>query len=77
MINIKKHKAQIIQLLGECMFPNQERIVQEYMRYKKEQGRLLLGRIENEQLVGLLGIIWLSDVKVELKHIAIHAEHRK
>ncbi|EES73362.1 acetyltransferase, GNAT family [Paenibacillus sp. oral taxon 786 str. D14] len=79
MINLKDYndRKEIINLLAECMFSEEERVVQEYEQYKNDQSRILLGRIENQKLVGLLGIVFQSDNEVELKHIAIKSSNRR
>lgn len=79
MINLKNYKDQeeIINLLAECMYPDEERVKKEYERYKNNQRRILLGSIENEKLVGIIGVIWLSELDVELKHIVIAASNRR
>lgn len=66
MINLKDYndRKEIINLLAECMFSEEERVVQEYEQYKNDQSRILLGRIENQKLVGLLGIVFNQITKL-------------
>lgn len=63
-------------LLAECMYRDEQRIRLEYERYKNDQTKILLGRIENELLVGIIGFVWLSESEVELKHIAVKPSDR-
>ncbi|KOP68493.1 GNAT family N-acetyltransferase [Paenibacillus lautus] len=79
MINLMDYKdrKEIINLLAECMYPDNKRVIQEYERYKNDKSRILLGRMENHELVGLIGIIYQTDYEIELKHIAIKSNNRR
>lgn len=79
MINLRDYNNQeeIITLLAECMYPDVERVKREYERYRNDQNRILLGRIEGKNLVGIIGVIWLTENEVELKHISIKASKRR
>ncbi|MEK4978628.1 GNAT family N-acetyltransferase [Bacillus sp. FSL K6-6540] len=59
------------------MYPDNKRVIQEYERYKNDKSRILLGRMENHELVGLIGIIYQTDYEIELKHIAIKSNNRR
>jgi|GEM_PF-365037 len=79
MINLKNYQEpdEIIARLSDCMYPDVERVTKEYARYRSDPDRALLGYVHNHHLVGLIGIIWLSECEVELKHISIKAGMRK
>ena len=79
MINLKDYinQKELISLLSECIYPNEERVLQEYEQYRNDKSRKLLGRIENGELVGLIGVINQTENEVELKHIAIKSSKRK
>ena len=79
MINLKEYddwKA-ITNLLADCMYPDEERVIVEYEKYRNDPSRRLLGRTENQELVGLIGVIHQTEDEVELKHIAIHSSYRR
>ncbi|WP_144026426.1 GNAT family N-acetyltransferase [Paenibacillus sp. FSL H7-0331] len=79
MINLKEYKdtKAIIELLTECMYPDQERVLREFEAYQSNEFKRLLGIIENDELVGLIGVITQDDDQVELKHIAVKSSHRR
>lgn len=79
MINLKEYKDQkeIFNLLAECMYTDERRVIQEYEQYINDGTRILLGRIENHELVGLIGILNTSNEEIEIKHIAIKSGNRK
>jgi ribosomal protein S18 acetylase RimI-like enzyme len=79
MINLKGYGelSEVLFLLGECMSANQDRICQELNKYKTDNTRQLYGRLVNNKLIGLLGIVLISTMEVELKHIAIRADYRR
>jgi ribosomal protein S18 acetylase RimI-like enzyme len=79
MINLKEYgdcKAITI-LLAECMYPDEQRVIAEYDKYRNDPSRSLLGKTENQQLVGLIGVIHQAVDEVELKHIAIQSDYRR
>ncbi|GGG15178.1 GNAT family N-acetyltransferase [Paenibacillus abyssi] len=79
MIDLKAYpnRKEIRVLLGACMWPDDERISNEFQAYIKDESRQLLGKIRNEQLVGLIGIIPILDREAELKHIAVLPAYRR
>ncbi|MGO4789436.1 GNAT family N-acetyltransferase [Paenibacillus sp. 2KB_20] len=79
MINLKEyHEVTLVSnLLAECMWPDNERILQELNMYKVDDARKLFGRLKNNELIGLIGLIHLSTKEVELKHIAIRSDYRR
>jgi len=79
MINLKEYKDQkeLISLLSESIYPNEELVLQEYEHYRNDKSRILLGKIENGELVGLIGIVYQTENEIELKHIAIKFSKRK
>lgn len=79
MINLKEYKdtRAIIELLTECIYPDQERVLREFEAYQSNEFRKLFGIIENDELVGLFGVIAQDDDQVELKHIAVKSSHRR
>ena len=78
MINLKEYenRDEVLQLLTECMYPDEIRIIQEYEQYLSNQSRVLLGIQADTGLIGLIGFIFLSKNSVELKHIAIKPKYR-
>ena len=79
MINLieYKNRQEIINLLAECMYPDEERVKRVYEQYNNDESRILFGKIKNNQLVGIIGIIWLSKCEVELKHISVKSSNRR
>src|SRR5690606_40233122 len=79
MINLieYKNRQEIIKLLAECMYPDEERVKREYEQYNNDQTRILFGKIKNNELVGIFGVIWLSKCEVELKHISVKSSNRR
>ncbi|WP_238327444.1 GNAT family N-acetyltransferase [Paenibacillus gorillae] len=63
-------------LLSECMWTDEERVHAELIKYLEDDTRELYGRFLNDQLVGLIGIVYDSIGEVELKHIAIKSDYR-
>jgi ribosomal protein S18 acetylase RimI-like enzyme len=78
-INLKEiHDSDEVRLLlAECMWPDNERILQELHKYKVDDTRFLYGRFISNELVGIIGLIQLSPLEFELKHIAIRSDYRK
>jgi ribosomal protein S18 acetylase RimI-like enzyme len=79
LINLKDYKdlSEVKCLLAECMWPDDERIANELNKYlESRNSRELLGILFNEELVGLIGIVYESKEEVELKHIAIKPDYR-
>ncbi|MFC5471597.1 GNAT family N-acetyltransferase, partial [Cohnella suwonensis] len=79
MINLKGHHdlSEVSLLLAECMWSDSERILQEIDKYKADDSRELYGKVINNELVGLIGLIHISLREVELKHIAIRSDNRR
>jgi ribosomal protein S18 acetylase RimI-like enzyme len=78
MINLKEYadSKAIAALLAECMYPDEQRVIAEYEKYRNDPSRRLLGKVLKQQLVGLIGVIHFAQDEVELKHIAIHPDYR-
>jgi ribosomal protein S18 acetylase RimI-like enzyme len=78
LINLKefKDRSEVKRLIAQCMWPDDERIEKELNKYMESDSRELLGSTNNNELVGLIGIICESMEEVELKHIAVKAEYR-
>jgi len=57
------------------MYPDEELVKQEYNQYNNDQTRSLFGKIKNNELVGIIGVIWLSKCKVELIHISVKSSN--
>ncbi|MFC5653406.1 GNAT family N-acetyltransferase [Paenibacillus solisilvae] len=78
MIDLKgyHHSGEVMNLLAECMWPDNERLENEYRNYRSDDSRILLGKMMNNQLVGLIGIALLSPGKAELKHISVKQGYR-
>ncbi|QYR19324.1 GNAT family N-acetyltransferase [Paenibacillus sp. sptzw28] len=78
MINLKefKDRSEVKRLIAQCMWPDDERIEKELNKYMESDSRELLGYINNNELVGLIGVVYESIEKVELKHIAVKAGYR-
>ncbi|WP_307555718.1 GNAT family N-acetyltransferase [Paenibacillus sp. V4I5] len=78
LINLKDYKdlSEVKHLLAECMWPDEERISNELNKYLKDNSRELLGVLFNDELVGLIGIVYELNDEVELKHIAIKPNYR-
>lgn len=79
MINLKEYgnREEVIRLLTECMFPNERRISQEYEKYMSDPTRIMLGRLKNEELIALIGITYLANEVIEIKHIAVKSTERR
>lgn len=79
MINLKEYKnrQEIISLLADCIYSDEERVKREYEQYNSDQTRTLFGRIKNNELVAIIGVIWLSEYAVELKHISVKSSNRR
>ncbi|GMK37172.1 hypothetical protein PCCS19_02250 [Paenibacillus sp. CCS19] len=78
MINLKNYEylTEVKSLLAECMMAGSDKIEQELLKYSEEDSRILFGRLINNELVGLVGIIQISAAEVELKHIAVKSEFK-
>lgn len=78
MINLKNYKdlSEVKGLMAECMWADDEKIQNELNQYLEFDSRELLGKLNNDELVGLIGVIYESDETVELKHIAINPNYR-
>ncbi len=59
------------------MWPDDERIENEYLKYCEDNDRDLFGMLINDNLVGLMGILHLSEEVKEIKHIAIKGNFRR
>ncbi len=68
--------SEVKSLLSECMWTDEERVHAELIKYLEDDTRELYGRFLNDQLVGLIGIVYDSIGEVELKHIAIKSDYR-
>jgi RimJ/RimL family protein N-acetyltransferase len=77
LVKLKHYKdlSEVKYLLAECMWPDEERISNELNKYLKSNSMELLGRLLNDELVGLIGIVYESNDEVELKHIAIKPKY--
>ena len=51
MINLieYKNRQEIIKLLAECMYLDEERVKREYEQYNNDQTRILFGKIKNNE----------------------------
>jgi ribosomal protein S18 acetylase RimI-like enzyme len=78
VINLKNYEdlSELKLLMAECMWANDEKIDNELNMYIGNDSRELLGSLINDELVGLIGIIYKSTNEVELKHIAIKPNYR-
>ena len=78
MIDLKGYQPskEVIDLLAECMWPDDERINNEYRRYMNDNSKILLGKVTNNVLVGLIGITYSSAYQIELRHIAVKQGYR-
>lgn len=78
MINLKDYKDlnEVKRLMAECMWVDDERIHNEFNKYLEMDSRELIGSFENNELVGLIGVIYESNNEVVLKHIAIKPAYR-
>ncbi|MGM0883190.1 MAG: GNAT family N-acetyltransferase [Bacillota bacterium] len=78
MINLKDYKDlnEVKRLMAECMWADDERIHSEFNKYLEMDSRELIGSFKNNELVGLIGIIYESNNEVVLKHIAIKPAYR-
>jgi ribosomal protein S18 acetylase RimI-like enzyme len=66
---------ELFKFLTYCMFPNEERIIQQCNFYQTDEDRSLHGIYQKDMLVGIIGLIHNLD-EIEIKHIAIQTEHR-
>jgi ribosomal protein S18 acetylase RimI-like enzyme len=78
LIDLKMYKNlnEVKALLGECMWPDDDKIQNELNQYFEWGARELFGEVNDDKLVGLIGVIYETADAVELKHIAIHADFR-
>lgn len=79
MIDLKEYTDinAVKSLLAECMWPDEDRITNELNKYLYGgNSRELLGSFIDEELIGLIGFVYESRDKVELKHIAIKPNYR-
>ena len=58
------------------MWPDDERINNEYRQYMNDDSRILLGKVTNNVLVGLIGVTYISSYQIELRHIAVKQGYR-
>ena len=81
MINLiyrPKMKNDTIDLLSACMGTNEKKeILSEFRRYQDKDSRKLLGKIIDNNLVGLIGIEFIFVKEVELLHIAVKSKYRR
>ncbi|NHN35448.1 GNAT family N-acetyltransferase [Paenibacillus sp. S3N08] len=77
MINLKDYKdfSEVKHLMAD-MWADDERINNEFKKYLENDSRVLLGSFNNDELVGLIGVIYESIDELELKHIAIKSNYR-
>lgn len=66
---------ELCKFLTYCMFPNEERIIQQCKLYKTSEDRSLHGIYLKDILVGIIGLIHNPD-EIEIKYIAIETEYR-
>ena len=59
------------------MYPDEERVKRVLEQYNNDESRILFGKIKNNELVGIIGVIWLSKCEVELKHISVKSSNRR
>ena len=78
MISLKDYEdlGELKLLMAECMWANDERIDNELKTYIDNDSRELVGSLNNDELVGLIGVIYESTNEIELKHIAIKPNYR-
>lgn len=71
MINLLEYsdRNEILSLLAECMSPDESRVIHEYELYRNDKSKMLIGAIENDELIGLIGIKYKAEDEIELKHI--------
>lgn len=66
---------QIVELL--CFATSKEKVEMEYYSYLSALNRMLFGQIIENDIVGCIGIEFVSAGKCEIKHIAINPNRRK
>lgn len=74
-LNIYQDRDEVRQLLAECMWPDEERVTRELDSYRSDNSKNLLGKIINNELVGLIGVK-RNEVDVVLLHIAVKEVYR-
>jgi len=79
MINLRNYinQEEVINLLAECMYPDEERVKREYEQYNSDPAKKIFGRIKNNELVAIIGFVWLSEQEVQLKHISVKSSYRR
>lgn len=74
-LNTYRNRDEVRHLLASCMWPDEERVRREPERYRIDSSRNLLGKLENNELIGLIGV-QRNEVEVILLHIAVKEAYR-
>lgn len=75
LIDSKKVPHQIEELL--CFTTSKEKLEMEYHSYLSAPNRMLYGKIIENDIVGCIGIEFVSPSICEIKHIAVNPNNRK
>ncbi|GGH27813.1 GNAT family N-acetyltransferase [Paenibacillus segetis] len=72
-LNTYPNRDEVRHLLATCMWPDEERVRRELERYRTDSSKNLLGKLENNELVGLIGVQRSEEeIEVILLHIAVN-----
>lgn len=66
---------EVIELLAQCMWPDEERILAELECYRKEEERSLFGFVIDHALIGLVGVSSIGEM-LRVRHIAVKPMYR-
>lgn len=76
-VNLKHYynPQEVRELLGQCMWPDEERIANEYELYRATDSLQLMGVVRSRALIGFVGLDEQQEHTL-IKHIAIKSEYR-
>ena len=69
-------ERELYEFLSYCMYPSQEKITAECNQYRSRKNRELYGVYIEGSLTGIIGLEHEGS-ETELKHIAVHPDHRQ
>ena len=75
LIDLKRIPPQIEELL--CLATSKEKVEMEYLNYFSAPNRMLYGQIIEGNIVGCIGLEFVSPSLCEIKHIAVNPNSRK
>jgi ribosomal protein S18 acetylase RimI-like enzyme len=72
----KLRDGAVQELIGQSVFPDPERLEQTIRTYEKNDSHELYGAEKDGSVIAVVGIVMDEENRLEIKHIAVHPDHR-